>query len=131
MRIRLVISIISIAFVAIASDLRLAWNPSTTPGVSYILYASTNSLGATNLAAEATARIDCGTNTQVELAGIMPSQWKFAVTARTQPGIESDPSNILIVEIAKPPPDLRVLEVQFSSDLTNWSNAGYFRLKLN
>lgn len=113
----------------IASDVKLAWDASPTPGVTnYVLYASTNSLTATNLPT-ATVRLNVGTNLTASVENIQPGQWSFAATGMKD-GLESDPSNILIVDVPKPPDRMRTVVVQYSGTLTNFYDVGFFRLRL-
>ncbi len=62
---------------------------------------------------------------------IAPGQWYFAATAMKD-GAQSDLSNILPVEIARPPAAMRTVVLQFNASLatTNWQDAGFFRLRL-
>lgn len=95
------------AFVAAshAADIRLAWNPSTTPGVTnYVLYASTNSLNFQSF----NVRTNAGTNLIATVQTLRAGQWQFAVTAQKD-GAESDMSTILPVEIPMPPTGVRIV----------------------
>ena len=117
------------ALTSMASDAKLAWDASLTTGVTnYVLYASTNILSATNLTS-ATVRLNVGTNLTATVEGIQTGQWSFAATAMKD-GIESDPSNILIVDVPQPPARMRTVVVQYSGTLTNFYDVGFFRLRL-
>jgi len=117
------------ALTSMASDAKLAWDASPTTGVTnYVLYASTNILSATNLTS-ATVRLNVGTNLTATVERIQSGQWSFAVTAMKN-GLESDPSNILIVEVPQPPARMRTVVVQYSGTLTNFYDVGFFRLRL-
>lgn len=108
----------------------LAWDPSPTTGVSYRLYAHTNSLTSTNATAGATVRLDAGTNTTATLAALTPARWHFVATA-VKDKLESVPSPELIAEMAAPPAALRTVTLQFNATVTgtNWLDAGFFRIR--
>jgi len=109
---------------------RLAWDPSPTTNVQYRLYAHTNAIWATNLMA-ATVRLDAGTNLTATIANLSASYWHFRATAYTTNGIESLPSNEVIVSVPSPPAQLRTVVLQWNATVTgtNWLDAGYFRVK--
>ena len=120
---------ILLAASGLASNVRLAWNGSVTPGVTnYVLYAHTNALTATNLSS-ALVRVDVGTNLTATVEGLNPGQWCFVATARLN-GVESDPSNSLTVEVPGPPANMRLVVVQYGGTLTNFYDVGFFRLRL-
>jgi hypothetical protein len=117
------------AITSMASDAKLAWDASPTTGVSnYVLYASTNILSATNMTS-ATVRLNVGTNLTATVERIQAGQWFFAATAMKD-GLESEPSNILIVDVPTPPARMRTVVVQYSGTLTNFYDVGFFRLRL-
>lgn len=114
---------------ASAADIQLAWDESPTTGVTnYVLYASTNALNASNLQTAA-VRLNVGTNLTATVEDIQPGQWSFAATAQKM-GVESAPSNILLVDVPTPPARMRTVIVQYSGTLTNFYDVGFFRLKL-
>lgn len=108
----------------------LAWDPSPALGVSYRLYAHTNSISETNLPA-ALVRTDAGTNLTATVKGLSGGVWYFAATAYTTNGTESVPSENLAFEVPKPPQNMRTVILQWSAtvDGTNWLDAGYFKVK--
>lgn len=111
------IGLLFLAFVAKA-DVPLAWDASLTPGVTnYVLYASTNVLTSTNLAS-APVRVNVGTNLTARVSDLLPGQWYFAVTVE-KGGVQSDPSNVLPVEVPASPGTLRTVALQYSATLTN------------
>lgn len=108
-----------------AADVSLAWNPSDTPGASYVLYAHTNALSISN----SLVRLFVGTNTTGRVEDLRPGRWQFGVTA-TKDGLESAMSEVLNVEIPKTPGLMRTVVVQWSTNLTNWQDVGYFKLRI-
>lgn len=112
-----------------ASDVKLAWDASATPGVTnYVLYAHTNLLSVTNLPA-ASVRLPVGTNLTATVEGLREGVWSFAAAAMKD-GIESEPSNVVTVEVPRPPERMRTVVVQYSGTLTNFYDVGFFRLRL-
>ena len=112
-----------------AQMVSLAWDSSIHPGVTnYTLYASTNSLVATNLAT-ATVRLNCGTNRTGTITDLVPTRWWFTATAWAD-GAQSLPSNVLQVEVPLPPANMRTVVVQYSGTLTNFYDVGFFKLRL-
>ena len=115
-----------------AGSVTLAWDASPSPGVSnYVLYAHTNSLSSgTNLNA-ALVKVNAGTNLTASVAGLNPpATWYFVATAQAG-GIQSDPSNQLIVQVPANPTNARVLAVQYADlNITNWTDVGFFRLRI-
>ena len=119
--------------VACATDVHLAWDRSQSPlpagtnQLTYVVYAHTNSITSTNRMGAA-MRLSVGTNLTTKVS-VPAGTWYFAVT--TADGLlESDLSNILTVEIPKAPDRLRTVILQYSVDLTNYVDAGYFRVKI-
>jgi len=118
-----------LAVAAQAQSIRLAWDASTSPGVTnYVLYAHTNTLAATNLSA-AVVKQSVGTNLTATIEDIKPGHWWFVATA-VGSGVESGPSNSVNVEVPKPPAAMRTIVVQYSGTLTNFYDVGFFRLRL-
>lgn len=113
-----------------ASEVNLAWNPSTSTNVSYTLYGSTNSLSQTNYRGSLIV-MDCGTNLTAKVSGMTAGQWWFAVTARREFN-ESDLSNVVVTETPAAPTNMRQLTLQYSMTLTNgsWRDFGNIRLRI-
>lgn len=88
-----------------AAEIKLAWNPSDTPGCNYILYGATN--GALTFA-NSNLKTNVGTNLIVSVSTLQMNQWQFGVTA-FKGGIESDMSNILMVDVPLPVKGLRIV----------------------
>lgn len=109
---------------ACAAILSLSWTPSTTSNVSYAVYAGTNSVMPALRVFSATNRV----RLDFDAAGT----WFFWATGVATSGIESDPSNVLRVEIPQPPTDLHPVAVEYAFDLTttNWQQAGTVFLRL-
>jgi len=115
-----------------AVGVRLVWDPSPSPLVTnYCLYCATNGLLGASLT-NAVTTVNVGTNLTVTLNNIAAGDYQFAVTAWAT-GVESGPSNVLPVEIARPPANLQTLVLQVNGTLsgTNWQTAGFFRLQIN
>lgn len=114
----------------LAGDVTVAWDASPTPGVTnYVLYAHTNLLTATNLAS-AVVKVNCGTNLSASIEDLHPpSQWYLAATAAAG-GVQSDLSNVLIVQVPVTPPNARVVAIQYGITLSNFVDAGFFRLRI-
>lgn len=112
--------------VAHATDVRLVWNASTTPGVTnYVLYASTNALTFQSF----NVRTNAGINLIATVQTLRAGQWQFGVTA-TKDGLESGMSEVLNVEIPKTPGPIRTVIVQWSTNLTNRQDVGFFKLRI-
>lgn len=123
---RLLSAILILAAVsAEASFIRLAWDASVTPGCEYVLYASTNELTQETYR-DATVRVPCETNLTATIEGIAVGQWRFCATA-IKDGVESDPSNVLTVEVPQPPLGIRTLVVDHATTITNWTE--FFRVR--
>ncbi|MHB9009759.1 MAG: hypothetical protein ACYDC1_22825 [Limisphaerales bacterium] len=118
-----------LASAAMSAELTLAWDPSTTPGITnHVLYASRTGLSSTNLT-QAIVRVSVGTNLTASVHSLGPGPWAFAVTAMKN-GVESDPSNILQVEVPTPPARMRTVVLQYSGTISNWTDVGFFKLRL-
>lgn len=112
-----------------ASSINLAWDASPATNVtSYVIYASTNILNATNLAS-ANVRLNVGTNLTATITDLKAGQWSFAAAA-VSGGVEGDLSNILIVDVPKPPERMRTVVLQYGGTLTNFYDVGFFKLRL-
>ena len=115
---RLLASILFLAALsAEASYLKLAWDASATDGCDYRLYAQSG----TNI-----VRVETGTNLTASLEDITPGFWSFWATA-IKDRIESDPSNVLTVEVPHAPQGIRTLVVEHGTTITNWTE--FFRVK--
>lgn len=119
---RLLASILFLAALsAEASYLQLAWDASVTDGCDYRLYAQSG----TNI-----VRVETGTNLTASLEDILPGFWSFWATA-IKDRIESDPSNVLTVEVPRTPEGMRTVAIEYTVTLTNnWEEAGFFRLRI-
>jgi len=112
------------------ADVMLAWTPPASPGITnYILYASTNALTTANRT-NAAVRMNCGTNTTALLEGLPANTtWNLGVSDQAG-GVQSDLSNILIVQVPAAPAALRTVAIQYGITLTNFADAGFFRLRI-
>lgn len=112
-----------------AADIKLAWDASLSAGVTnYVLYAHTNSFPVANRST-ALVRINVGTNLTARVEALGAGQWSFAASAMLD-GTESDLSNILVVQIPRPPMMLRTVIVQYTDVFTNLYDVGFMRLRL-
>lgn len=116
-----------------AGQVKLAWQASPTPNVTYALYATTNT-------ASPPVRITTGTNLVASL-DLPAGRWGFWATAVDDNGLESLPSNtvvhdvpVLIVLPTPPvsPSNLRKLLIEIPLDVgsTNWVTNGVVRYRL-
>lgn len=117
------VSLITILLLALtaashAAQVPLAWDASTSSGCEYRVYAQ----AVTNL-----VRVECGTNLTASLEDIAPGFYSFWATA-IKDGVESDPSNVLAVEVPIPPQGIRTLVVEHGTTITNWTE--FFRVRL-
>ena len=97
--------ILALVFQCAGADVKLAWNPSLTPGVTnYVLYASTNALTLQSY----TVRTNVGTNLVATVQTLRAGQWQFGATAMKDL-VESDMSPVLPVEIPTPPTGIRIV----------------------
>lgn len=130
LRLLLVLVLVLVLEPARAGEVTLAWDASPSPGVTnYVLYAHTNALSATNLAS-ALVKVNAGTNLTALVENLRPpATWYFVATA-VAGGVQSDPSNQLIVQVPVAPANQRVLAVQFGVTLTNFTDTGFFRLRI-
>lgn len=88
-----------------AGSVRMSWDASTTPGVTYRIYAHTNKLTESNLT-NAVIQLDTGTNRVVQIDDLQQDFWWFAVTA-IKDELESAPSNIIVSELPNEPKQSR------------------------
>ena len=106
----------------------LAWNPSTTSGVTYFLYGGKNTSFVNDLV-NAPIRQSCGTNLQT-LITTDGSLWWFVVTAKNGLGQESDVSNMVPVGTnaapptgISPPTNLRVASPSRRKAVLTWTQS--------
>lgn len=130
MKIRATIVLLAAQLSCLAVDVPLAWDaPTNGVAASYVLYASNTAFTSTNFHS-ATIRLPLPPATQVTLNNIAPGNYWFTVTLIAANGLESDCSNILPVQVPPPPSNTRLVAVQFSATLTNWIDAGAFRIQI-
>lgn len=74
-------------------------------------------------------RVNVGANLTAA-AQLTNGIYTVAVTAQKD-GLESDPSNTLTLDVPRSPTNLRTLVIEAAIDLsgTNWSHAGFIRLR--
>jgi hypothetical protein len=120
-----------------ATDIKFAWNASTNApeftNVTYALYGYTNDLPDNLVWTNCASRINVGTNLTCTISGIVPGLWFFGVRANALCGtnsVESEFSNILILDVPKPPTNMRTVILQYSGTLTNFYDVGFFKLRL-
>lgn len=126
------LSLLLISLQSRASNVMLAWDASTTAGVTnYMLYASTNTLNATNLSTALVIR-PAGNNLNAFITGINSARWFFVVTT-IKDGQESLPSNLVIYDVPSipaVPANARTVAIQYGVSLgTNRENVGFFWLQ--
>lgn len=109
---------------------RVEWDASSTTNVTYVLYAHTNALSGTNLY-NAAVRVNVGTNLTATALFTNAGRWHLVATALDHWGVESDPSNELIVQIPAPVANLRTVAIDHAITLTGpYTNVGFFRLSI-
>lgn len=122
--------VVAASLVCRAVDIPLLWDaPADGVPQSYVLYASTNAITPTNFHS-ATIKVPLPPSTGATLKDIVPGTWWFTVSCVVSNGLESDCSNILAVQVPLPPVNTRLVAVQFSANLTNWIDAGSFRIQI-
>lgn len=113
---------------ATAGEVRLAWDASATTNVTnYLILAHTNnSVGMrTN-----SVRVNAGTNTTALVEGMKDgTTWYFVCVAQAG-GLTSENSNMVIAQTPLPPASMRTVAVQYGATLTNFSDVGFFRLRI-
>jgi len=109
-----------LAATAHAGTVRLAWDPSPTPGCTYVLYAEqgTNSV-----------RVDVGDRLAVDLEDLPAGVWSFWATAE-RGGVESDPSGVVTVEVPRQPEGMRTVAIDYGPTITNLGDTAFFRLRI-
>jgi len=126
---RLTLILLLLPLAACAQEVRLAWDASPSPGVHYRLYAGTNSVqGLTN----ALVVVNAETNLTATVEISQAQRWYFVATAvDTASGLESEPSNEVMVETPAAPSNMRTIHIEHTITLSNgWNDVGYFRLKI-
>ena len=127
----IVLLLTSLSAFALGGSATLAWDASPSAAVTnYVLYAHTNSLNSTNLNT-ALVKVSAGTNLTVAITGLTPpTVWYFVATAQAN-GIQSDPSNQLVVQVPVAPANARMMAVQYAElNITNWTDVGFFRIRI-
>lgn len=125
MRTLLTVILSAVAFATTAGSVRLAWDPSPSPGVTnYVIKAGTNSVqsGNTNWFAVST-----GTNCTVQIRSLAAGRWFFRAVAVAD-GVESEPSNQVEVEFPEPPTNFRTVAVESIPSLSATNHIELFRL---
>lgn len=110
-------ALLMLCAVSSGATVNLAWDASATDGCGYRLYAQSG----TNI-----LRVSTGTNLTATLDDVVPGFWSFWATA-IKDKIESDPSNVLTVEVPHTPQGIRTLVVEHGTTITNWTE--FFRVK--
>lgn len=114
----------------LGQSLTLGWDPSSSPGVTnYVIYATTNSFNYYQRS-NAVVKIGVGTNLTAQITDIRPGRYWFTATAIGS-GIESSNSNVLILDVPKPPANLFTIQLQYLFSLTNneAKDLGFFKIK--
>ena len=114
-----------------AAEVRLAWGPSATTHCTYRVYAFTNDPAGTfpwSASPAPVARINAGTNLTATVDQVAPGLYWFAATAISQDGLESEYNRPLAAESPAPPGDMRMVVLEYSGTLTNWT--GFLRLRI-
>lgn len=122
----------SLALGQTPGQVKLAWDPSPSPGIAgYTLYAHTNSLASGTNLASALVKVQTTNLTVTVQFTNLPARLYFVATATSTNGLESVPSNELVVEVPPAPPNLRTVALQFNATVTgtNWVDAGFFRVR--
>jgi hypothetical protein len=110
---------------------KFAWDPPTnsTQPLTYWLYASTNALSDATILS-ATTNLPANTNLTATISDLLATHWWFAAASRDTNGIQSVLSNVLQVEVPKPPLNMRTVVLQYSGTLSNFYDVGFFKLRL-
>jgi len=113
---RTLLALLAFASTALAADIQIMWDPSTTTNVTYIVWirSTTNALGSFTFANRRNGSIETpvGTNTTaiVQVTSATPS---YVVVTAKGIALESDLSNQIVVatppvEVVAPPSNLRI-----------------------
>lgn len=118
---KLILLLLSVSSLS-ASSIKFAWNASTSEGITnYMLHVTQGTNEAT---------INVGTNLTATAEGLTPGIWTFAASCQISPGIVSDRTPPLVVEVPQPPTLMRTIVVQYSGTLSNFADVGFFRLRI-
>ena len=123
-------------------DVQFAWdasegNPTNLVVTNYVLYVHTNNLFVVDRS-ESVYKINAGTNLTALAKNLLPAlTWYAAVSAQAtyEPWsnnatvLESELSNIILIAVPNPPTNNRVV-IEYSMNLTNFTDMGYFRLRI-
>jgi cytoskeletal protein RodZ len=126
---KLLIILFLVPLAVCAQEVNLAWDASPSEGVHYRLYAGTNSVqGLSN----ALVVVNTATNLTATVEISQAQRWYFVATAvDPSTGLESVPSNEVMVETPAAPVNMRTIHVEHTITLSNgWNDVGYFRLKI-
>jgi hypothetical protein len=118
------------AWICPGQTVKFAWDPPTnsTQPLTYWFYESMNVLSDATIAT-ATTNVSVGTNLTVTVSGLV-GHWWFAVADRDTNGLQSLLSNVLQIEVPKPPLNMRTVVLQYSGTLSNFYDVGFFKLRL-
>ena len=126
----ILVCMMSSSWLCHGQTVKLAWDASgTNQPITYVLYASTTSLSDATIST-ATTNVPTGTNITVTISDILAGHWWFGVAARDTNGLQSVLSNVLQVEVPKPPLNMRTVVLQYSGMLSNFYDVGFFKLRL-
>ena len=89
----------------------LVWNPSPSSNVTYNIYGLRETLSVTNTIAYSGI-----TNTNIAVYGALNGRWSFVATAKSG-GIESLPSNTLILNVPAEPSGVNYVAVTTAIDV--------------
>ncbi len=111
----LMFGVIAVRSTAGAASVSIAWEPSATIGVTnYIVRFWRDGASVVN-----TAQV--GTATNHTIHNLDAGRWHCQVSAQSAQGIESDPSNLLVMEV--PPAPVIRINLQGSGNITGpWTN---------
>lgn len=115
-----------------AGQVRVAWEASPSTNVTaYVLYAHTNTLTETNLI-NAAVRVSVGTNLSASVLFTNTGRWHLVATARDASGVESEPSNQLVLSVPNAPAALATVAVEHTLSVSGseWKDVGFFRLRI-
>lgn len=118
------------AWVCPGQTVKFAWDsPTNSQPLTYWLYASTNALSDATIST-ATINLPAGTNLTATISDLLAAHWWFAAASRDTNGVQSLLSNVLQVEVPKPPLNMRTVVLQYSGTLSNFYDVGFFKLRL-
>lgn len=115
-RLTAILTLVAMAGTLTAGTVKLAWDPSITPDVEYIVYASTNTVTYENKYS-ASIILNAGTNLTADVSGLAPGVWNFAATS-LKGGLESELSEAVAAVVGVSPPMGIVVEEVFFWMLT-------------